>query len=40
MKIKDSKDVSTYITHVKTIFNQLKHNGETLAKAGVMDKIL
>jgi len=33
MKMKDSEDVSSYITRVQTVTNQLKHNGETLTDA-------
>ena len=40
MRMKDSKDVSSYITHVYIIANQLKFNGETLMDARVVDKIL
>jgi len=39
-KMKDSKDVSSYITHVQTIANKLKRNGEILTDARVMEKIL
>jgi len=35
----DSEDVSSYITCVQTIANQLKHNGETLTDARVVEKI-
>jgi len=38
--MKDSEDVSSYITLVQTIANKLKHNGETLTYARVMEKIL
>jgi len=40
MKMKDSKDVSSYITRVQTVANQLKHNVETFMDARVVDKIL
>jgi len=40
MKMKDSKDVSSYITRVQTVTNQIKHNGETLTDARVVEKIL
>ena len=40
MKMKDSEDVSSYITRVKTVANQLKRNGETLTDAMVVEKIL
>lgn len=33
MKIKESEDVSSYVTHVQTVMNQLKYNGETLTDA-------
>jgi len=29
MKIKDSDDVSSYITHAQTVANKLKHNGDS-----------
>jgi len=32
MKIKDLKDISSYITHVQIVANQFKRNGETLWK--------
>jgi len=38
--MKDSKDVSSYITRVQTLANQLKHNEETLTNARVVEKIL
>jgi len=38
--MKDSEDVSSYITRVKTVANQLKRNGETLTDAMVVEKIL
>jgi len=34
--MKDSEDVSSYITRVQTILNQLKHNRETLVNARVL----
>jgi len=40
MKMKDSEDVSSYITHVQTVANQLKCNGETLTDARVLEEIL
>jgi len=41
MKMKDSEDVSSYITCVQTVANQLKQNGETtLTDARVVEKIL
>ena len=40
MKMKDSKDVSSYITCVQKVVNQLKRNGETLTNARVVEKIL
>jgi len=46
MKINDSEDVSSYITRVQTVANQLKHNGETLTDEGcgensfVIDQLL
>jgi len=40
MRMKDLEYVSNYITHVQTITNQLKHNGETLMYAKVIEKIL
>ena len=40
IKMKDSKDVSSYITCVQIVANQLKHNGETLTDTRVMEKIL
>jgi len=38
--MKDSEDISSYITRVQTITNQLKHNGETLTDTRVVQKIL
>jgi len=38
--MKDSEDVSSYITHVQTVANKLKCNGETLMDARVVEKIL
>jgi len=38
--MKDSEDVSSYITHVQTVANKLKRNGETLTDARIMKKIL
>jgi len=40
MKMKESKDVSCYITRVQMVANQLKRNGETLTDARVVEKIL
>ncbi|XP_068465081.1 uncharacterized protein [Phaseolus vulgaris] len=40
MKMKDSEDVSSYITRVQTVANQLKRNGETLMDVRVMEKVL
>ncbi|XP_068487002.1 uncharacterized protein [Phaseolus vulgaris] len=40
MKMKNSEDVSSYITRVQTIANQLKRNGETLTDARVVEKII
>jgi len=40
MKMKDSEDVSSYITRVQTVVNQLKHNGETLTNVRIVEKIL
>ncbi|XP_068497462.1 uncharacterized protein [Phaseolus vulgaris] len=40
MKMKDSKDVSSYITCVQKVVNQLRRNGETLTNARVVEKIL
>lgn len=40
MKIKDTKDISSYLTHVKIMMNRLKFNGETLMYARVVKKIL
>jgi len=40
MKMKDSKDLSSYITCVQIVANQLKRNGETLTDARVVEKIL
>jgi len=36
--MKDSEDVSSYITCVQTIANKLKRNGETLTNARVVEK--
>jgi len=38
--MKDSEDVSSYITFVQTVANKLKHNRETLTDARVVEKIL
>jgi len=38
--MKDSEDVSSYITRVQMIVNKLKHNGETLASSRIVEKIL
>jgi len=40
MKMKDSEDVSNYINRVKTVANQLKHNGDAFLDARVVKKIL
>ena len=40
MRMKDSEDVSSYITRVQMIVNKLKHNGETLASSRIVEKIL
>jgi len=40
MKMKVLEYVSSYISRVQTIANQLKHNGETLTNARVVEKIL
>jgi len=40
MKMKDSEDVSSYITHIQAVSNQLKHNGKTLTDVRVAEKIL
>jgi len=40
MKMNDSNDVSSYITRLQTVVDQLKHNGETLTDARVVEKIL
>ena len=39
-KMKESEDVSNYITRVQTVVNKLKRNGETLKDARVVEKIL
>jgi len=39
MKMKDSEYVSTCITCVQTVANQLKYNGKTLTDARVVEKI-
>jgi len=38
--MKDSEDVSSYITRVQILANQLNDNGETLTDARVVEKIL
>jgi len=38
--MKDSEDVSSYITRVQTVGNQLKHNRETVIDARLVEKIL
>jgi len=38
--MKNSEDVSSYITYVQTVANQLKRNGEILTDARVMEKII
>ena len=40
MKMKESKNVSEYITCVQTVINQLNRNGEMLPKTRVVEKIL
>ena len=40
MKMKESEDVSSYVTRVQTVANQHKRNGETLTDARVVEKIL
>jgi len=40
MKMKDSVNVSSYITRVQTVVNKLKCNGETLTDARVVEKII
>jgi len=40
MKMKDLEDISSYITRVQIVANKLKHNGETLTDARVVEKIL
>nr|GEV37958.1 hypothetical protein [Tanacetum cinerariifolium] len=40
MKMKDTEDVSDYITRVQAVVNQLKRNDETLTDSRVVDKIL
>jgi len=39
MRVNGSEDVSSYITHVQIVFNQLKRKGEILTVARVMEKI-
>ena len=39
MKMKESEGVSDYITQVQMVVNQLKHNGDTLKDARVVEKI-
>ena len=39
MKMKESENVSNYITHVQTMVNQLNRNGEMLPKTRVVEKI-
>ena len=38
--MKESEGVSDYITRVRVVVNQLKHNGEAISDARVMEKIL
>lgn len=38
--MKESEGVSEYITHVQTVVNQLKRNGETITDPRVVEKIL
>ncbi|XP_068475202.1 uncharacterized protein [Phaseolus vulgaris] len=40
MKMKELEYVSSYITRVQTVANQLKRNGETLTHARVVEEIL
>ena len=40
MKMKESENVSNYITHVQTVVNQLNRNGEMLSEMQVVEKIL
>ncbi|GJW27365.1 retrovirus-related pol polyprotein from transposon TNT 1-94 [Tanacetum coccineum] len=40
IKMKEPEGVSDYITHVHTMVNQLKRNGETLTDSRVVEKIL
>ncbi|GJZ23157.1 retrovirus-related pol polyprotein from transposon TNT 1-94 [Tanacetum coccineum] len=40
MRMKETEGVSDYITHVQTVVNQLKRNGETLPDTRIIEKIL
>ena len=40
MKMKESENVSDYITLVQTVTNQLNRNGEMLTETQVVEKIL
>ena len=40
MKMKDSENVSDYITRIQTVTNQLNRNGEMLPETRVVEKIL
>ena len=40
MKMKESENVSDYITRVQTVVNQLNRNGEMLLETRVVEKIL
>ena len=40
MKMKESENVSNYITRVQTVVNQLNRNGEMLPETQVVEKIL
>ena len=40
MKMKESENVSDYITRVQTVANKLNQNGEMLPETRVVEKIL